>query len=226
MEPDFAKKPGRCERHLQRKFHNPLFPEAEREVSQGQVTTARALDGKELLHFSEDYQIILQEIADLAQNVGSEVVLKLRQRLDQLYEQVCGLSGDRTADKAGLTKLHQAIGQAITTGAAGDSAAEAKLAQEAQARSIHWQLLEEPLVADLLRPDSPISQNDLIPSLLSEDASSLGVIMGMFSPEQDRSLLAQAEALVQSRENESELDNARARIKFLQERVANVEKNG
>ncbi|MEE8387265.1 MAG: hypothetical protein V3R65_01700 [Acidiferrobacterales bacterium] len=219
----FSCKPGRCERHLQRKFNNPLFPEEKRVVSQDQVEAAYALDKEEFQHFSDDYQTILQEIADLAENVDSEVVLKLKQRLDQLYEQVCGLGGDRTAEKKGLTKLHQAVNQAITTGAAGDPTAEEKLAQEAQARNVHWQLLEEPLVADLLRPDSPISQDDLLPSLLSEGAGSFGVAMGMFDSAQRRSLLTQAETLLQGREEEPGLENARARVEFLQGLVASAE---
>lgn len=226
MAPKFSSKPGRCERHLQRKFNNPLFPEEDREISRDQVAAARALDEEELLHFSEDYQMILQEIVDLAQNEDSEVVLKLKQRLDQLYEQVCGLGGDRTAEKRGLTKLHQAVSQAITTGAAGDPTAEEKLAQEAQARKLHWQLLEEPLVADLLRPDSPVSQDDLLPSLLSEDAGAFGVAMGMFDPEQRRSLLTQAEAWLKVREEEPGLENARARVEFLQGLVTSSEEHG
>ncbi len=225
MEPEFSNKPGRCERHLQRKCNNPLFPEEGREVSQEQVAAARALDEEELLRFSEDYQTVLKEISDLAQNVGSEVILNIKQRLDQLYEQVCGLSGDRTAEKAGLVKLHQAITHAIVAGAAGDATAEIQLAQEAQARDIHWQLLEEPLVADLLRPESPISPGDLLPSLLSEDAGSFGVTMGMFDPEQRRSLLTQAEALLKGRDDESGLGNARARVEFLQGLVASAEEN-
>lgn len=226
MAPEFSSKPGRCERHLQRKFNNPIFPVEVRVVSQDQVEAARALDDEEFQHFSDDYQAILQEIADLAQNVDSEVVLKLKQRLDQLYEQVCGLGGDRTAEKRGLTKLHQAVNQAITTGAAGDPTAEEKLSQETQARDIHWQLLEEPLVADLLRPDSPISQDDLLPSLLSEDAGSFGVAMGMFDPEQRRSLLTQAEAWLKDREEEPGLDNARARVEFLRGLVTSPEEHG
>lgn len=226
MEPEFSSKPGRCERHLQRKFNNVLFPEAERVVSQDQVAVVRALDEEELLQFSEDYQVILQEIADLAENVDSEAVLDIKQRLDQLYEQVCGLGGDRTAEKEGLVKLHQAIHQAIVKGAGGDATAETRLSQETQARNIHWQLLEEPLVADLLRPDSPISRDDLLPSLLSEDAGSFGVTMGMFGPEQRRSLLTQAEAWLKGREDEPGLENAWALIEFLQGLVTSAEENG
>lgn len=223
MAPEFSSQPGRYERHLQRKFDNVLFPEEDREVSLGQIETARELDEQELLHFTKNYHVILQEIVELAQNVESELVLNLKQRLDQLYEQVCGLGGDRTAEKTGLTKLHQAIDQAIAAGAAGDSTAEARLAQEAQARKIHWQMLQQPLVADLLRTDSPISQDELLPSLLSEEADFFGVTISMFDPAQCRSLLGQAESLLKSRKGEPGLENARARVEFLQTLVADAE---
>lgn len=226
MAPNFSTQPGRCERHLQRKFNNPLFPNTDQQVSQDQAAIARQRDQEELQQFSEDFQTILQEIVGLAQNVDSEIILKLKQRLDRLYEQVCGLGGDRSADKAGLSKLHQVINQAIAKGAAGDTHAEEKLVQEAQARNIHWQLLEEPLVADLLLPDSPIPQDDLLPSLLSESASSFGATMTMFSPEQCRSLLAQAEVLLLGREDEPELENARACFKILRGLAAGADENG
>lgn len=215
MAPNFSTQPGRCERHLQRKFNNPLFPAAAQLVSQDQLAAARVVDEKEFKQFSTDFKTIVQEFIDLKKNVDSEIVLALKQRLDRLYEQVCGLGGDRTAEKKGLTKLHQVVNQSIAAGAAGDATAEEKLAEEALARNTHWQLLEESLVADLLWPESPISQDDLLPSLLSADKKSFGVSMGMFDPDQQRSLLTQAEELVQGRDQESELDDARARIAFL-----------
>ncbi len=221
MAPDFSSKPGRSERHLQRKYNNPLFPAAARSVSQDQIVAARALDEKEFKKFSTDFNTILQEFIGLKKNEDSEIILALKQRLDQLYEQVCGLGGDRSKEKEGLTKLHQAVNQSIAAGAAGDANAEEKLAEEAQARNTHWQLLEEPMVADLLWPDSPISQDDMVPSLLSTDANSFSVTMGMFDDDQQRSLLTQAEKLVLDCDQDSDLDNARACIKLLQELVAN-----
>ena len=153
-------------------------------------------------------------------------MLALKQRLDRLYEQVCGLGGDRTAEKKGLTKLHQVVNQSIAAGAAGDATAEEKLAEEALARNTHWQLLEEPLVADLLLPDSPIPQDDLLPSLLSKSARSFAATMAMFSPEQCRSLLAQTEVLLQGREDEPGLENARACFKILRGLAAGADENG
>lgn len=225
MAPEFSSQPGRYERHVQRKYNNVLFPKEERQVTQDHVVTARELDEEELQQFSQTYHTILQEIVELAQNVESELVLKLKQRLDQLYEQVCGLGGDRTAEKAGLAKLHQAIDQAIAAGAAGDATAEAQLAQEARARKIHWQMLQQPLVADLLRSESPITQDDLLPTLLSEEAESFSITMGMFDPEQCRTLLGQAEKLLMSHEGEPGLENAWARVKFLRSLVENLEEN-
>ncbi len=224
MAPEFSSQPGRYERHMHRKFNNLLFPEQDRKVSQDQVDAARELDDEELQQFTKSYHTILQEIVELVQNVESELVLKLKQRLDQLYEQVCGLGGDRTAEKAGLYKLHQAIDQAIAAGAAGDATAEAQLAQEAQARKIHWQMLQQPMVADLLRTESPISQDDLLPTLLSEEAESFSITMGMFDPEQCRSLLGQAETLLKSHEGEPGLENARARVENLKRLVTDAEK--
>ena len=217
MNPLFSDKPGRRERHLKRKFKNRLFTEDARRVDQAAVNQAREQDDQELLAFAESFQEVLKAIAELPGNVDSQIILDLKDRIDRLYEQVCGLGGDRAGEREGLTKLHRAISQAIRDGASTDPQALAKLDEEAQARELHWRLLDAPIVADLLFPDSPIIPNELIPTLLSEDADAFATAMSLFDDAQRQVVLEQARKLLEGREEDVALNDARARVHYMEQ---------
>ena len=222
MSPQFSDKPGRRERHLQRKFRNPLYSEAEKKVTPADVNQARQEDEQELREFTEAFQEVLETIAELPGNVESQVILDLKERVDRLYEQACGLGGDRSGEREGLDRLHQAIAQAIRHGAGNDVEALTRLDEEAQARAMHMQLLQYDLVADLLYPETPIRPEDLIPALLSQDADALEAVMTLFDDEQRQFVLAQARQLLEALGDGSELESARERVQQLEQRVADT----
>jgi hypothetical protein len=222
MSPQFSAKPGRRERHLKRKFRNPLFPEEARQIDQSEVNLARQEDDQELQDFSQAFQEILKTIAELPANVESQVILDIKDRIDRMVEQVWGLGGDRSGERDGLTRLHHAIGQAIRDGAANDPEALARLEEEAQARELHWQLLQTPVVADLLYPQTPILPEDLIPTLLSQDTEDFAAAMNLFDDNQRQFVLAQAHQLLDGRDDDGTLDNARERIRQMEQLAAEL----
>ena len=91
MELPFSERPGCHERHLRRRWNNPLFPAEEREVEWQDVVTARAADEKEIEDFGNQLTALFEQASTLAANVQSDVVLDLKERADQLYEIACGL---------------------------------------------------------------------------------------------------------------------------------------
>jgi len=52
-------------------------------------------------------------------------------------------------------------------------------------------------VADLLRPDSPVTAEDLAPTLLSADAEALAAALSLFDTDQIEALCGQARLLLQ-----------------------------
>jgi hypothetical protein len=86
--------------------------------------------------------------------------------------------------------------QAVWKGAGDDSAAHAELRQEEEARRLHQELLEQPLIADLLNPDTPIPPEELVATLLSETEPALAGALLLFDPPQLEALHTQASALV------------------------------
>ncbi|OQX30551.1 MAG: hypothetical protein B0D96_08785 [Candidatus Sedimenticola endophacoides] len=185
----FSQYPGRRERHLLRKRNNPLFPEPERTPPVAAVQEAQRLDHEELVEFIGTFRGLIQRAAGLQANEQSEVILKLKEELDQCYEQACGLADDQSETKEALRRLLGVIMQTVEAGAAGDPLAQSELRQERAARAAHQELLEHPLVADLLYPESPIRPGELVPTLLSAPEAQFNASLGLFDPDQLREIL-------------------------------------
>ncbi|MCW8931445.1 MAG: hypothetical protein OQL19_14535 [Gammaproteobacteria bacterium] len=217
----FSSNPGARERHLQRQYHNPLFASEHRDFDEQRLSGARYMDEKEQDEFLKTFHTLLGKVAELKPNEGSEVMLELKSQLDQSYEQCCGLMGDHRNEQEAIVKLLKVIMDSIWQGAEGDSEAEQNLKEEELARNTHFQLLQFPLVADLLRPRSPIAQDQLVPTLLSESDNSIRAAFQLFDKEHQELICQQAVQLLETKEQEShQLTDAWNNLELMQEILA------
>ncbi len=180
----FSQLPGRHERHLQRKKDNKLFPELQRVISSAQLLEAQRQDHEELVEFITGFRSLVQRVIHLQPNEETDVIIKIKEQLDIAYEQVSGLADDQTEAKNAIKKLTQVIMNTIRSNTVGDHLAQKELQQEQNARNAHYTLLQYPIVADLLHPESPILENELAPSLLSESSEGLQAAMELFDSTQ------------------------------------------
>ena len=192
MAVEFSQFPGRYERHYRRKIANPLFAGDPVALEQEVLLEMQRLDHEELLGFLAELRQVVQQAIDLKPNVASEVVLELKEQLDRLYEVSAGLAEDHGGNQAAIKQLLEVIMANVERGAAGDPPAMEELAQEKVARAAHFELLETPLVADLLHPLSTIAADELAPSLLSEDEQGLAAALQLFDQVQLDQLYADA----------------------------------
>ncbi|MEW8459567.1 MAG: hypothetical protein AB2653_04590, partial [Candidatus Thiodiazotropha endolucinida] len=93
-----------------------------------------------------------------------------------------------------IKKLVEVIMRSVWKGSGNASLAHQELEQEEIARRAHYELLESPLVADLLDPESPIAQDELLPALLSADQAEFEAAVTLFDPVQLKALLTQVES--------------------------------
>ncbi len=200
--PRFSELPGARERHLQRRCDNPLFPAAVRTVTQEQVTIARQEDVGELQAFQSELREVVERAVNLKPTEESEVILGLKERLDRLYEQASGLREDQTKVKAALRQLVGVVMRAVWSGAGNDALARSELEDEEQARAAHYALLEQPLVADLLRPDSPVGPDELVPTLLNAGPDELAAALPLFDAGQQADICREARTLLEARARE------------------------
>ena len=211
---------GMYERHLRRKEGNPLFAVPPLSYQEEAYLEARRRDSDELNNFHTEMQEAIQQAIDLPANATSEVVLALRGRLDQLYTRCSGFGGSCDRHKQAIRKLIDIVMNAVWQAVADDPQARIELESEEVARQKHFCLLEYPLVADLIRPDTPIDSDELVPTLLSAEEEELEAVLWLFEPEQVRDIHEHAQALLeQRREQGFELTEARERLECITEHL-------
>jgi hypothetical protein len=211
---------GMYERHMLRRDGNPLFCVPVADYSASEVLQARQRDSEELHQFHQQMREVIQQAIELPANVESEVILELRGRLDQLYARCSGFGSNCREHKENIRKLIDLVMKAVWQAAADDPQARMELEQEEMARQQHYRLLEYPLVADLLRPDTPIESDELIPSLLLAAHDELEAVMWMFEPEQLRQICDEAQSLLQQRQAEGfALGEAWDRLQFMRDHL-------
>ncbi|MEJ2620605.1 MAG: hypothetical protein P8163_10170 [Candidatus Thiodiazotropha sp.] len=212
----FSELPGRFERHLMRKHDNPLFQASQISLTQEQLTEAQRLDHEELVAYIEGLRKLVGEAVALGPHEQSDVILDLKERLEKAYETACRLADDQTANKQAILKLVEVIMRAVWKGAGTDTLAHQELQQEEAARKTHYALLEHPLVADLLDPESQILEDELLPVLLSAEQNEFEAAVTLFDPVQLAELCRQGEHFFAAAPESDAWQQAQQRFEILQ----------
>ncbi len=211
---------GMYERHLLRKDGNPLYRLPVIDYSADEILQARSRDQQELQKFHQQMREVIQQAIELQANEESEVILELRGRLDQLYARCSGFGSSCGEHKQNIRKLIDLVMKAVWQAAGDDPQARMELEQEEMARQQHFRLLEYPLVADLLLPETPIASDELIPTLLHADSDELEAVLWMFEAEQLEQICDEAEKLLQQRKADGfGLEDEWAKLKLMQEHI-------
>lgn len=220
MTVPFSALPGRHERHYRRRIANPLFADAPATADAATLLEMQRLDHEELVAFVAELRGTVQQAVDLQPNEGSEVVLALKEQLDRLYEASAGLAEDHTGNQAAIRQLLEVIMRNVERGAVGDPQAISELEQERIARETHFQLLQSPLVADLLHPHGTIPPGDLAATLLSAARDDLEAALQLFDQAQLTQLHADAAACL--RACDAPPASAAARLEQIAARLASL----
>jgi hypothetical protein len=192
----FSARPGAHERHLQRRYRNPLFGDSGAHFDYDDLLLARAADAQEEACFLKEWNEIVNIASQLDSNVESETILALKARLDRAYTIAAGLRGDHRNEQQAMVRLIAVIMRAVRFAAAGDSVAAEELAQEEAVRKRHHEFLRFPLVTDLLRPDSPVRPEELPATLLSAEPEALVCALWAFEDQMVAEIIQAGEAMV------------------------------
>lgn len=191
-----SENPGAHERHLIRRSNNVLFGARQTEVESDSLQQNQKLDHDILQQFMVDFRDVMTQAINLKPNEDSEVILKVKDKLDKLYAASVSVADDQARVQESIQKLLAVVMQSVRKGAGDDAHALKELDQEDAARDANFAFLESKLVADILDPDSPIENDDLIPTLLCADKDDLAIACQLFDKEQLSFLLSESEKLL------------------------------
>jgi hypothetical protein len=216
----FSNLPGRHERHFLRKLDNPLFDAPIIDFSDEELLEVQRLDNDELLGYLTDLRTLVQRAIALNPNEESQVILDLKADLDESYEKACTLADDQRSNKEAISQLLEVIMKTVRTTAGNDTLAQQQLEDEVLARATHYRLIEHPIVADMLDPDTRIQPQELVAALLSESEEGLAAALEIFDAEQLQQTLADARQLLGSMDPAP--DDAQARFRQIEDCLAQL----
>lgn len=212
-----SKNPGSFERHLIRRGDNPLFGSRNTVVNSDSLMDVQKQDHEILQQFMLDFRDVMSKAVALQANEESDVILEIKDKLDKLYATSVAVADDQARVRESIKKLLAVIMTSVRKGAENDPKALQELEQEEMAREANYAFLESKLVADILDPNSPIENEDLVPTLLSASKDDLALANQLFDIEQLIYILSEAETLLNQLEKEGhDIKNAAENFVFIE----------
>lgn len=174
----WSKNFGAFELHLFRRTTNPLFKKERRIVTQKDIDNAIAHDNLESMLLERHFRELLERIRH---NIGDKTTWgelnKVREQIDSLMESAAGIGGSASRIKAKLQELRQSL---ILTArqSFSENIEHLRLIDEAEAyfESNAAKFLN-PFIAQMLRKDGPIPNDEIVPCLLMEEPATIETVI-------------------------------------------------
>lgn len=200
----FIEFPGAHERQLQRKHKQPsLFGTTQAAITADMVLMARQQDTTEAEKFMTSFRSVVERAVSLKPNEQSDVILELKEELDQHYQHCCSLQGDMQPIKKALRTLIQAIMTAVRSGAGNDVTAQAKLNEEDTAREEHFRLQELTFITDMMREEKSIPADELALTLITEPMNVVTEALELFQAQDIATLITELHEKFSSLDDET-----------------------
>lgn len=191
--------PGCFERHLQRKCDNPLFSEKDRAVTANDVSVARDKDVKERKELEAEVKALVEAIAGLGEEPASYDALDgFRLKIEGLREKAAQTGGDVFGIFDALDKIRESLIGDIRAFFTQNNLRDALANLERSERAYHRYVAvyHNPLLAQMHRQDSPITKDDAVASILSEDVSSIRLVCECFNSDTMKEFRLEAADLI------------------------------
>lgn len=167
--------PGCFERHLQRRFNNPLFAQEKRKVTLRELELARIKDRSDrdafIAKIKDEWYFFPQEDVDPLSMI--ENVLRGYRQVNLLIDESFALGDSVLEERKSLLIHEEASLDFLTKHLHNDKDAFLDYQSISETRRITW-------FAQVSRSDTPITKEDIVPSFLCEDLQTIE-FMGAFS---------------------------------------------
>ena len=218
-----SKYPGGFERQCLRRINHSYLFDAVISDANAELAQAIQRDKAYTELFLQQFESALTQAVKLKPKEETEVVLQLKAELDRLYTASVSAAGDQQETRTAIDHLIQLLMDTIRQAAGSDTLANKELQEEAEARSAHFQLLECDLLGDILNSHTDTGEfvpaTELVPTLLSVEKSVLAGAVKLFDLNQARSLIDEAQALLEGVEAGGRDDQLNAQIESAMENL-------
>ena len=179
-------------------------------------------DDDELGAFLESVKALVARVSELSPDSDIGEVVALTKQADAYYEQCLGLPGDQRRVKSALIKLITELTR-LNMQALHDRQSLMALQEEQVDRLARFTRLEFRVAGDICRPQSPLAEGELVPTLLSEPADALSAALGLFDAERVAAIRDEARALIESRRHEGhDMRRAEDNLALILRRIDNA----
>jgi TonB family protein len=183
--------PGAFEQHLIRRFKNPLFPKARRQITHAEITKARERDIRDYKELNDRLITLLEDISSLADPIDSSAINRIRGRMEDLIQDAMGVGG-QAYDLATKTKQYRK--ELISDWAKGLSDKPDALRRLEQAELYYHEnslKFEIPFIAQTIRGARSIPSEEIIPALLMEQPNTIAMSIAMINDPSKQSAFRQ-----------------------------------
>lgn len=165
----WSQAPGCFERHLQRRYANPLFPHGQRSVTLEDITAAQLKDLHDYNQLRDSFLTFVQKTSELPSIMSAIRVSSLRQEIERLIERATEIGLLAQEIRTVLVETRRDMLATLRQSVKAYPTALEALDKANRQYDSSWPLISNHFIAQLSRSDSPIINEDIVPSLLSED---------------------------------------------------------
>jgi hypothetical protein len=183
----WSQNPGCFERCLQIRHNNPLFPAARRQIEQRELLAARERDREERKVLQAEMTRQIEELSSFPQPMAFKQLNGYRMRIEALIQRASEIGSSVEDHRAALWQFWESIVKDTEASVAlWEVGADAALER---AREMHRISKERHIrygnfaLAQLVRKDSPVPQEELPAFILSHDPDTIRQVMSDYDPE-------------------------------------------
>lgn len=171
---EWLEMPGCYERHLQRKYNNPLFSQKRRVVSLDDVKVARNLDSTFQKEFIKIYTLLTSEYARLGEKSVTGDFLKCLKDTQELIELGFRIGGNLGTEIFALIGLESTLTDTLNSRfPQGEEMLKQARSLSEMKRIPYLAQLGKQGEEEILKVNSPILEDEQTASLLSEDIDTI-----------------------------------------------------
>ncbi len=177
----WSENPGCFERHLQRKYCNPLFSPFTRNFTQHEVDVARQRDERDTAELQRELKKLVSSAMTLPEEIDSAACNKARRSIDRLLCRAAEIGGAAAHEiTSTLLELRESLVNSWQKALTNQEEAQKALDdEEGLLNTFQMRFCENKFVVQLCRADTPITGEDLIPALLSESPDTIRLAMSL-----------------------------------------------